>query len=143
VSSSAAGDGPFLVYILRTMCDDPGVVSQERKLSLIPFPMEEVFDTKPPSGQGGAGTGRGEPPASGSREGGDEEGEDTAAGPGRAAASHLRAVRVRLSPLWRQAQGAGVRDGSARGALHCAAPGTAHAAWEAGPDTGATSDVTS
>ncbi|HSP78701.1 MAG TPA: glutamine amidotransferase, partial [Myxococcaceae bacterium] len=33
-------------YILRTMSDDPGVVSQERELSLIPFPMEEIFDTK-------------------------------------------------------------------------------------------------
>jgi uncharacterized membrane protein len=33
-------------YILRTMADDPGVVSQERELSLIPFPMEEIFDTK-------------------------------------------------------------------------------------------------
>jgi uncharacterized membrane protein len=33
-------------YILRTMTDDPGVVSQERELSLIPFPMEEIFDTK-------------------------------------------------------------------------------------------------
>ena len=28
------------------MSDDPGVVSQERELSLIPFPMEEIFDTK-------------------------------------------------------------------------------------------------
>ncbi|WP_375767469.1 glutamine amidotransferase [Archangium gephyra] len=33
-------------YILRTMSDEPGVVSQERELSLIPFPMEEIFDTK-------------------------------------------------------------------------------------------------
>lgn len=33
-------------YILRTLSDDPGVVSQERELSLIPFPMEEIFDTK-------------------------------------------------------------------------------------------------
>lgn len=33
-------------YILRSMSDDPGVVSQERELSLIPFPMEEIFDTK-------------------------------------------------------------------------------------------------
>lgn len=33
-------------YILRTLSDNPGVVSQERELSLIPFPMEEIFDTK-------------------------------------------------------------------------------------------------
>lgn len=33
-------------YILRTMSDDPMVRSQERELSLIPFPMEEIFDTK-------------------------------------------------------------------------------------------------
>ena len=33
-------------YILRSMADDPGVVSQERELSLIPFPMEEIFDAK-------------------------------------------------------------------------------------------------
>ncbi|HLM45111.1 MAG TPA: theronine dehydrogenase, partial [Myxococcaceae bacterium] len=33
-------------YILRSMADDPGVVSQERELSLIPFPMEEIFDEK-------------------------------------------------------------------------------------------------
>jgi uncharacterized membrane protein len=33
-------------YILRSMSDDPGVVSQERELSLIPFPMEEIFDEK-------------------------------------------------------------------------------------------------
>ncbi len=33
-------------YILRSMMDDPGVVSQERELSLIPFPMEEIFDEK-------------------------------------------------------------------------------------------------
>lgn len=33
-------------YILRTLSDDPGVVSQERELSLIPFPMQEIFDTK-------------------------------------------------------------------------------------------------
>jgi len=33
-------------YILRTLSDDPGVVSQDRELSLIPFPMEEIFDTK-------------------------------------------------------------------------------------------------
>ncbi|RKH71258.1 glutamine amidotransferase [Corallococcus aberystwythensis] len=32
-------------YILRTLSDDPGV-SNERELSLIPFPMEEIFDTK-------------------------------------------------------------------------------------------------
>ncbi|QSQ23682.1 theronine dehydrogenase [Pyxidicoccus parkwayensis] len=32
-------------YILRTLSDDPGV-SSERELSLIPFPMEEIFDTK-------------------------------------------------------------------------------------------------
>jgi len=32
-------------YILRTLSDDPGVAS-ERELSLIPFPMEEIFDTK-------------------------------------------------------------------------------------------------
>jgi uncharacterized membrane protein len=33
-------------YILRTVSDDPGVVNQERELSLIPFPMDEIFDTK-------------------------------------------------------------------------------------------------
>ncbi|MHB8872090.1 MAG: glutamine amidotransferase [Myxococcaceae bacterium] len=35
-------------YILRTMSDEPGVPPgrQERELSLIPFPMEEIFDTK-------------------------------------------------------------------------------------------------
>lgn len=33
-------------YILRTMSDDPGVISPDRELSLIPFPMEEIFDTK-------------------------------------------------------------------------------------------------
>ncbi|NBD11445.1 glutamine amidotransferase [Corallococcus silvisoli] len=32
-------------YILRTLSDDPGVTN-ERELSLIPFPMEEIFDTK-------------------------------------------------------------------------------------------------
>ncbi|MCP3142847.1 glutamine amidotransferase [Pyxidicoccus xibeiensis] len=32
-------------YILRTLSDDPGVVN-ERELSLIPFPMDEIFDTK-------------------------------------------------------------------------------------------------
>ncbi|NRD61253.1 theronine dehydrogenase [Corallococcus exiguus] len=32
-------------YILRTLSDDTGV-SNERELSLIPFPMEEIFDTK-------------------------------------------------------------------------------------------------
>ncbi|QDE92439.1 theronine dehydrogenase [Myxococcus xanthus] len=33
-------------YILRTLSDDPGVVNDQRELSLIPFPMEEIFDTK-------------------------------------------------------------------------------------------------
>ncbi len=33
-------------YILRTLSDDPLVRDQERELSLIPFPMEEIFDTK-------------------------------------------------------------------------------------------------
>ncbi len=33
-------------YILRTNSDETGVVNQERELSLIPFPMEEIFDTK-------------------------------------------------------------------------------------------------
>ncbi len=35
-------------YILRTMSDDTGVPPsrQDRELSLIPFPMEEIFDTK-------------------------------------------------------------------------------------------------
>jgi uncharacterized membrane protein len=33
-------------YILRTQTDDPGVRNQERELSLIPFPMEEIFDKK-------------------------------------------------------------------------------------------------
>ncbi len=33
-------------YILRTMSDDPLVRNQDRELSLIPFPMEEIFDTK-------------------------------------------------------------------------------------------------
>ncbi|MCY1001479.1 glutamine amidotransferase [Myxococcus sp. MISCRS1] len=32
-------------YILRTLSDDPGT-SNDRELSLIPFPMEEIFDTK-------------------------------------------------------------------------------------------------
>ncbi|MBJ6759467.1 theronine dehydrogenase [Myxococcaceae bacterium JPH2] len=32
-------------YILRTLSDDPGVTN-DRELSLIPFPMEEIFDTK-------------------------------------------------------------------------------------------------
>jgi uncharacterized membrane protein len=33
-------------YILRTMSDDPMVRNPDRELSLIPFPMEEIFDTK-------------------------------------------------------------------------------------------------
>ena len=33
-------------YILRTLSDDPKVHNQEKELSLIPFPMEEIFDTK-------------------------------------------------------------------------------------------------
>ncbi|MBI3183698.1 MAG: theronine dehydrogenase [Myxococcales bacterium] len=33
-------------YILRTMSDDPMVVNQDRELSLIPFPMDEIFETK-------------------------------------------------------------------------------------------------
>ncbi|HEX8703521.1 MAG TPA: glutamine amidotransferase [Myxococcaceae bacterium] len=33
-------------YILRSMSDDPGVESQEKELSHIPFPMEEIFDEK-------------------------------------------------------------------------------------------------
>ncbi|MDC0709863.1 glutamine amidotransferase [Stigmatella sp. ncwal1] len=33
-------------YILRTQTDETGVVNPERELSLIPFPMEEIFDTK-------------------------------------------------------------------------------------------------
>ncbi len=33
-------------YILRTMSDDPLVRNQERELSLIPFPMDEIFNTK-------------------------------------------------------------------------------------------------
>src|SRR5258708_18340270 len=33
-------------YILRTMSDDPNTRNQDRELSLIPFPMEEIFDTK-------------------------------------------------------------------------------------------------
>jgi len=33
-------------YILRTMSDDPMVRNQERELSLIPFPMDEIFNTK-------------------------------------------------------------------------------------------------
>lgn len=33
-------------YILRTMSDDPLVRNQERELSLIPFPMDEIFDEK-------------------------------------------------------------------------------------------------
>lgn len=33
-------------YILRTMSDEPMVRNQERELSLIPFPMEEIFRTK-------------------------------------------------------------------------------------------------
>jgi uncharacterized membrane protein len=33
-------------YILRTMSDDPNVQNQDRELSLIPFPMEEIFRTK-------------------------------------------------------------------------------------------------
>lgn len=33
-------------YILRTMSDEPQVRNQERELSLIPFPMEEIFNTK-------------------------------------------------------------------------------------------------
>lgn len=33
-------------YILRTMSDDPNVMNQDRELSLIPFPMEEIFNTK-------------------------------------------------------------------------------------------------
>lgn len=33
-------------YILRTLSDDPGVVNPDRELSLIPFPMEEIFDAK-------------------------------------------------------------------------------------------------
>ncbi|AGC47750.1 hypothetical protein MYSTI_06477 [Myxococcus stipitatus DSM 14675] len=32
-------------YILRTLSDDPGT-NNDRELSLIPFPMEEIFDTK-------------------------------------------------------------------------------------------------
>ncbi|QSQ13421.1 glutamine amidotransferase [Myxococcus landrumensis] len=32
-------------YILRTLSDDPGTTN-DRELSLIPFPMEEIFDTK-------------------------------------------------------------------------------------------------
>ncbi len=33
-------------YILRTMSDDPMVRDPDRELSLIPFPLEEIFDTK-------------------------------------------------------------------------------------------------
>ncbi|MCI0571778.1 MAG: glutamine amidotransferase [Myxococcaceae bacterium] len=33
-------------YILRTQADDPRVVDDRRELSLIPFPMEEIFRTK-------------------------------------------------------------------------------------------------
>ena len=33
-------------YILRTMSDEPNVTNPDRELSLIPFPMEEIFDTK-------------------------------------------------------------------------------------------------
>lgn len=33
-------------YILRTSSDDTKVVNQERELALIPFPMEEIFDSK-------------------------------------------------------------------------------------------------
>ncbi|HZH03364.1 MAG TPA: vWA domain-containing protein, partial [Myxococcaceae bacterium] len=33
-------------YILRTLSDDPNVRNPDRELSLIPFPMEEIFDTK-------------------------------------------------------------------------------------------------
>lgn len=33
-------------YILRTMSDEPMVRNPDRELSLIPFPMEEIFDTK-------------------------------------------------------------------------------------------------
>nr|WP_233602155.1 transposase [Corallococcus sp. CA047B] len=50
----------------------------------------------------------------------------------------FRAGRVRLRQVWRQAPGAGVSDGSQWGACHPGAAGTAHAAWETGPSTGAT-----
>ena len=33
-------------YILRTSSDDTKVLNQDRELSLIPFPMDEIFDTK-------------------------------------------------------------------------------------------------
>ena len=33
-------------YILRTMSDDPNVANPDRELSLIPFPMDEIFNTK-------------------------------------------------------------------------------------------------
>ena len=33
-------------YILRTTSDDPGVLNQDRELSLIPFPQDEIFDEK-------------------------------------------------------------------------------------------------
>lgn len=33
-------------YILRTLSDDPGVLDEQHELSLIPFPMDEIFDTK-------------------------------------------------------------------------------------------------
>ncbi len=33
-------------YILRTLADDARVVNQDRELSLIPFPVDEIFDTK-------------------------------------------------------------------------------------------------
>lgn len=33
-------------YILRTLGDDPNVRNQERELSLIPFPMDEIFQAK-------------------------------------------------------------------------------------------------
>jgi apolipoprotein N-acyltransferase len=80
---------------------------------------------------------RGERTARGRGEGASEEGAHAATFLGRAAAPDVRFGPLRLCRVCRQAPGVGVRDSTQRGALHSAAPGTAHAPCEAGPGAGA------
>jgi hypothetical protein len=79
------------------------------------------------------GCGGGERGAPGSGQHGADEGEDAASRRGRVAQEDVRLRRVRLREVWRQAAGAGVREGRGWSASDSGAPGPGHGRCEAGP----------